>query len=690
MVNHFPKFSQFVADSFQRIAKTNRVFVAGVTGDRLYEVYLAAFPEGTNPIFKQRTEHDCSCCKGFIRRVGNVVTLDDAGRISTVWDEAASNAPAPYNVVAAALRDAVLASPITDLFRVSTKEASFGAAKTRSFSSYTGVAVSWDHLYTGPIPAALRVASPGEVCGAFRTTVEVFERGLNELTPEALDTVSGLITSNALYRGEEHKGAVNKFRAAQQAYLKLGVNERRTFAWAKAQDSAARFRNTVIGTLVTDLSAGVDLEHAVRSFEAKVAPTNYKRTTALITPMMIQKAMETLRELDLETALDRRIATLKDISVKDVLWVDGASKPLLKGGIADVLMSHALNTSTASVDTGHAEDITLDDFRARVLPGASGIELLFRNEHTGNLMVLTAPVHPEPKHLFRWDNDFAWAYGGNVADSIKERVKKAGGRVEGALLRVSLSWSNFDDLDLHVHEPAGRGTQGLRDHIFFGNKRGATGGCLDVDMNAGSGQTREPVENVVWADRVPDGAYRVVVNNYSQRETTNVGFVIEVECGGKLSHFTFNKAVRQSQDVTVCTLHMKGGVIERIEAGDPAITSASVKQTKWNLTTETFVKVNTVTLSPNYWGDNSVGNRHTFFVLDGAACDEDMRGMFNEFLHPRLEPHRKVMEIVGDKTKCQPTEGGLAGLGFSSTKKDNFVVKVRNGKGQRTYNVKVG
>ena len=389
-------------------------------------------------------------------------------------------------------------------------------------------------------------------------------------------------------------------------------------------------------------------------------------------------------------ALDRRIATLKDISVKDVLWVDGASKPLLKGGIADVLMSHALNTSTASVDTGHAEDITLDDFMARVLPGVSGMELLFRNEHTGNLMVLTAPVHLEPKHLFRWDNDFAWAYGGNVADSIKERVKKAGGRVEGALLRVSLSWSNFDDLDLHIHEPAGRGTQGLRDHIFFGNKRGATGGCLDVDMNAGSGRTREPVENVVWADRVPDGAYRVVVNNFSQRETTNVGFVIEVECGGKLSHFTFNKAVRQSQDVTVCTLHMKGGVIERIEAGDPAITSAAVKQTKWNLTTETFVKVNTVTLSPNYWGDNSVGNRHTFFVLDGAACDEDMRGMFNEFLHPRLEPHRKVMEIVGDKTKCQPTEGGLAGIGFSSTKKDNFVVKVRNGKGQRTYNVKVG
>jgi len=49
-----------------------------------------------------------------------------------------------------------------------------------------------------------------------------------------------------------------------------------------------------------------------------------------------------------------------------------------------------------------------------------------------------------------------------------------------------------------------------------------------------------------------------------------------------------------------------------------------------------------------------------------------------------------VFEVIGDKTKCQPVDGALAGLGFSSTKKDSFVVRVRNGKGQRTYNVRIG
>lgn len=686
----FPQFARLVAEAFQRMAKAGPVLVAGVTGDDLYATYLGSFPEGTDPVFRKRTEHDCSSCKNFVRRVGNVVAINDEGAVRTIWDEAAKSAPEHYKHVASVMREKVLAAPISDLFRVSTKETSFGTATSRSQDPQTLKALTWDHFYTGPIPAGLQAASPGEVCGAFRTTVQVFERGLVELTPDAVGTVMDLIAANSLYRGEEHRPAVKSFQAAQRAYLKLGEIDRRTYAWAHAGDPSARFRNTVIGTLVQALSEGVDLETAVRSFEAKVAPQNYKRTSALITPAMVAKAMATIQELDLEPALERRFAVIGDISVRDVLWVDGSAKPLMKGGIGDTLMAHAQNASTATVDESRAEEITLDAFMANVLPGATGVEVLFKNEHVGNLVGITAPVHPEPKQLFRWTNDFGWSYGGNVADSIRERVKKAGGRVEGATLRVSLSWTNYDDLDLHIHEPAGRGTGSLYNHIFYGNKNGSSGGVLDVDMNAGGGHTREPVENIVWTRRVPDGAYRVVVNNYNQRETNDVGFVIEVECGGKTSHFSYNKAVRNKQDVTVCTLHMKDGAIERIEAGEPGVSATTLKQEKWGLTTGAFVKVNAVTLSPNYWGDNAVGNRHTFFVLDGCQCDEELRGIFNEFLHPRLEPHRKVMEIVGDKTKCRPTVGGLAGLGFSSTKKDNFVVRVRSGKSQRTFNVKVG
>lgn len=689
-MDQFPVFAKIVAKSFQAIVKEPDAFVVDIDGDVLFQRYLAAFPEGTNPIFKKNTEHDCSCCKQFIRRVGSVVAIND-GKLATIWDDAAEDAPAPYNIVAAVLRGTVQVASTCDLFRVGQNETSFGAAVTRSLDPDTQKALTWDHFYTGEVPRKYRVASPDQVRGDYRTTVQVFERGLVELTPDAVETVLGLVMANNLYRGEEHKPALVQFQKVQREYLsKSEGRERNLFVWANADNPAARFRNTVIGTLVQDLSEGKDLEHAVKSFETKVAPTNYKRTTALITPGMVKKAMETIEVLGLESALERRFAVIGDVSVNDVKWVDGSVKPLMKGGIGDVLMQHAASTTKSKAKAEErAEDISLDDFMTRVLPETTGLELLFKNELVGNLMSLTAPVHPEPKQLFKWTNDFAWSYGGNVTDSIKDRVKKAGGKVDGAL-RVSLSWFNYDDLDLHVHEPPGRGAWGAVPHIHFRNKRGWTGGTLDVDMNAGYGQTREAVENVVWAVKPPDGAYRVVVNNFTHRETSNPGFVVEVENGGKLTHFTYNKAVRNAQDITVATLYVKNGVVERVEPGDPGITAGNVTQDKWGLTTEQYVKVSAVMLSPNYWGENAVGNKHTFFVVEGAKNDEPTRGFYNEFLHARLEQHRKVFEVIGDKTKCQPTDGQLSGLGFSSTKKESFIVRAQQGKKQRIFNVHVG
>jgi hypothetical protein len=691
-IDNFPAFAKLVAAYFQELTSEENVFVADVDGDALYAQYLAAFPDGANPLFRKNTEHDCSCCKHFIRRVGVVVTITPGGVLRTIWDDAAEYAPGHYRVVAVRLRDAVRSSSIRDLFRVGDKESSFGTAQSRSLDKETQRALTWQHLYTGEIPKKLHSATPDQARGDYRTTVQVFERGLIELTPDAVEMVLSLVEDNAIYRGEEHKPALLQFHKVQREFVAKGEKrDRDVFVWANASNPAARFRNTVIGTLVQDLSEGQDVERAVKSFETKVAPQNYKRTTALITPAMVKKAMETIEQLGLESALERRFAVIGDVSVNDVKWVDGSVKPMMKGGIGEVLMQHATDASrSVEHDAERAEPIGIDEFVTKVLPETTSLELLFRGEHVGNLVSLTAPIHPEPKRLFRWSNDFAWSYGGNVADSIKERVRKAGGRVEGAALRVSLSWFNFDDLDLHVHEPPGRGRNAVGDHIYFRNKRGWTGGTLDVDMNAGQGTTREAVENVVWESKPPDGAYRVVVNNYTQRETINPGFVVEVESGGKLSHYSFNRGVRHQSDVAVATLHVCNGVVEKVEIGDPGITASNISQEKWGLKTEQYVKVSAVTLSPNYWGENAVGNKHTFFLIDGCKNDEPTRGFYNEFLHPRLESHRKVFEVIGDKTKCRPTEEQLSGLGFSSTKRESFVVRAQQGRKQRIFNVRVG
>jgi len=674
----FSKFAISVSSAFQGLG--SKVFVADLDGDALYEKYLESFPDGTNPIFKVRTEHDCSCCKQFIRRAGTAVAIDDNLKVHTVWDTAAEGSGF-YAEVATVLRDEVRTAGIRDIFRVAPNEGSFGAPQTRSLDAVTQKACTWNHLYTGPIFAGLQTRLPDTARGDYRTAAQVLERGLLELSPEAVETVHSLITSNALYRGTEHLAAVTAFQKLQRSFSKAKPKSKQSlFKWKYAEHAAARFRNTVIGTLVQDLSEGQDIERAVKSFETKVAPHNYKRTTALITPGMVKKAMETIETLGLESALERRFAVIGDVSVNDVKWVDGTVKPLMKGGIGDVLMQHAVSKNTKVKDEERAQDISLDAFMTTILPEIQGLEIFLKGGLLSNLVSLTAPVHPEPKQLFRWTNDFAWSYGGNVADSIKERVKKAGGRVDNVAMRVSLSWFNFDDLDIHIYEP-GNG------HIYFGHKQGVTGGNLDVDMNAGHGSTREPVENVVWSKPPPSGSYKVVVNNFSRRETGDPGFVVEIENDGKLSHYSYNKSV--GKNIEVATLELKLGIISGVKVGDD-IATANISQEKWGLKSEQYVKVNAVTLSPNYWGENQVGNLHTFFVLEGAKSDEDARGFYNEFLHPRLEPHRKVFEVIADKTKCRPTEGQLSGLGFSSTKPDQFLVRAQQGNKRRLFNIHVG
>lgn len=747
------EFHTLVHDTFQRIARSARVFVTAVGPDDLYRAYISSFPEGTNPIFKKNTEHECGTCQQFIRRAGVAVTVDSEGLVRTTWDDAADTAPYPYDVVSAALRDLLRASPITNLYRVPRKETSYGAKVTRS-QDKEGNVLRWHHLHSGGLPDALRVDSPGKALGEYRDEVQVFQRGLVELHPVAVMEVLGLIDNNALYKGEEFRHAVLEFQKAQNEYLNLDEAARRSYPWTHAK---GKFRGSAIGKLVDALSGVVvivdtkdvvhnyhparllrtesgdvsvgdlaeawakgdrkhamvvavwswlsweevepyevksvrvvapleDLEGAVKAYEAMVAPANYKRPRSIITQGMVNNAMKVIGELGLEPALERRFARIEDISVNDVKWVDIFTRPRMKGGLSDVLAKHVVATAPRPIDKDEAsaEPIALDYFVQSVLPNVTGLELLLRNNHLGNFMVLTAPVHPEFRNLFKWQNDFAWSYCGNVADSIKELVRKAGGKVEGATLRVSLSWFNFDDLDLHIIEPNGR------DKICFSNKRGSTGGVLDVDMNAGGGATREPVENIVWTRKVPDGDYRIVVNNYCQREMSGVGFVVEVEHDGKLSHFSYNRAVQNRSDVHVATLHVSSGVVTKVDRGDPLVVSQNIAQVKWGLTTEDYVKVNAVTLSPNYWGDSRVGNRHTFFFLDSAKCDEPMRGIYNEFLDSRLDPHRKVFEIIGDKTKCQPTEGQMAGVGFSSTKKDSFVVRAQQGGRWKLYNIQVG
>lgn len=667
-MSEFLKFSQVVHAQYAEMA-THELFQVSIDKDVFYAAYLAAFPEGTNPIFRERTEHDCSCCRNFIKNLGTLVAIDGTKYV-TVWDDFES-LPHPYNVVGEALRNLLRTKFISGVYR--SKEGAYGLISNFE-QTEAGGTIKWNHFH-GKVFSRHHHATPEAAAGEINSTVAVFKRGLDEITLDAVQTVLDLIDSNSLYRGAEFRNQVDGFLSLLKNYQGLGKYAGNNFAWANYDKNGSRIRNTAIGTLLQDLSEGVELEKAVASFENKVSGTNYKRTSALITPKMIAAAVKTLADLGLESAVQRRFAKISDITVNNVLWASSQVKDNSDAGFLTRALMGDSRTKGAIITDKAAEKfdvINIQDFLDKIMPTAVSVDVLLKSNMATNLMSLTAPVHADVGQLFKWHNNFAWSYNGNITDSIKERVKSAGGNTD-AKLRVSLAWHNGDDLDLHTECPDG--------HIYFGNK----GGILDVDMNAG-GRTNnvDPVENLSWT-KPRDGKYRIVVRQYNQRTNERPGFTLQLENNGNVSEFIYAKGVRG--DVEALQFTVVGGVVTSITA-HKELTSESISTEVWGLTTQTLVPVDTIMLSPNYWDGENQGNKHWFFMLRGCKNDQMTRGIYNEFLTVELHEHRKVFEVLGSQTMCPVVDDQLSGLGFSSTRQDHIVVRVTQADGgQKHFNL---
>jgi hypothetical protein len=502
------------------------LFVVDLDKDALWKLYLDSFPAGTNEVFRERREHDCSACRHFIKSFGNVVRIKD-NEITTIWDFEMPGSK--YDPVIKALAECVRCSPVADIMTLDSPKIGI----ERNFEEDDNSVRTWEHFGV-VLPERFvncKRASVGEVCGAAHSTRDVFKRSLEELSPDAVASVLELIAQNSLYKGEEWLGALNAFQKHQTAYSGLSGTQKENYAWEKAMivgPAVAKIRNHSIGTLLVDISKGDDLDGAVRKYEAMVAPSNYKRPKAIFTKKMLGDAEKTLTALGYMDSLARRHANLEDITINNILFANRDVAQKISG--EDVLAGMAQEIGIAPKNFERVEEVPIAVFVSDILPTARGIEVLLENRHGGNLVSLIAPTNRGGPTMFKWDNGFSWAYAGNITDAMKQRVKAAGGVVDG-VLRFSIQWNdnhdNENDFDAHCVEPNGN-------EIYYRNKghlHNSTG-MLDVDIISPSRQTPDgiAVENITWADtrRMPEGTYRLFVHNYRHNGGRS-GFSAEVE-----------------------------------------------------------------------------------------------------------------------------------------------------------------
>jgi len=691
-------------NQFDIMCSTGKLFKSVMTGQTVWDLYINNFPKQYNPVFRDpnSTRHNCNLCNNFIRRYGNIVAVDDDYNIISIWDNVTTEG---YVEVAKEISNALKSVDIADVFFETFNELNslpYEKCTKNNTKFRLGIGVNYKQ-YNADEANKFGVVSVGEtrtfhhlhldlpsvfvdmsgksyesIAGEFKSSKDVFQRSMNEISIDTLNLVRDLIIQGSLLDGQTHLYKIEQIIPKKQQYDELPKSKRDSWCWVNSYKLPfSKFKNELIGVLCTDLSEGMELNKACQTWNVRVDPVNYMKAVAPITKRQIEDARKFVEENDYTQSFDRRFATIDDIKASEILHMNSGDGKIKEVSLFDNVKSTSTRHKKSEFDG--IQEVNIETFMKDILPGCTSVEAFLMNNHIGNMVTLTTANVADSKPIFKWNNNYSWTFNGNIAGKsmIKENVKNAGGKIEG-ILRCSLQWNDSDtkgnvDYDLHCKESKGR-------EISFSDKRSdITNGWLDVDMIRPSSIG---IENITWQNRIPDMEYNFFVRNYCGG--SNTGFKIEIEFDGNVFNYHYKNSLSYKEDVRVATITVKNGIISIVHHLQESSNSKEI----YGLESNNFHKVNLICLSPNHWDENNVGNKHYMFMLDGCKTETSIRSFHAENLIPELAAHRKVLEVLGATTMIEPNNGKqLSGIGLNATVRDELIVRLR-GSFQRVIKIR--
>lgn len=272
----------------------------------LYDIFLTFLPA------ELKSHYACRCCRKFVERFGNVVTIDPAtGKTkSALWPTA--GVPDAFRLAVNEMRDAVHAAAVTGV--VVNGDNHLGSLDTPPWSHMSLV---W--------PTSRRYSSPLKTAEAHAAFLKeergMLVRGLGEFSVDILNKALTLLTSGTLVRPEKGEPLVKWVLQQHVALSKFKDAQRENLLWltsATAPTGFCHIRSGIVGTLLEDLQASLDVATIAKRWAEKLDPNQYLRAQVAPAAEQLKRAESVIDKMAAAGSLRRRYCRSDD--VVETLW----------------------------------------------------------------------------------------------------------------------------------------------------------------------------------------------------------------------------------------------------------------------------------------------------------------------------------------------------------------------------------
>lgn len=384
-----------VRGRFKRLTEApgTKVFTTYADGSELWRVFVSNLPAYLRQLYA------CNTCRRFVEQYGGLVVInpDDGQTSSLFWGSVTGDSP--------------FALSINSMARLVNRAHISGVFLSPLEWWGTPVTGPWEHFavqtpshmhYTHPLLTA------DQMMAERRQYFEMLSRSLNEYNIDVAANVRDLLaTGDTLYRSEKVLGVAEWFHAlhtARKSTRNAKVREQRTWlAVATAPAGYCHVRSSMIGTLLDDVAAGMNVKAVMARFAEKMNPLQYRRTTALPTTQGVKAATEAVDKLRAAGALERRFLRPDEVVP---MWRSTVAKdaPANTGVFKNVALAAGVERRGYTRVEAPRQNITWVKFRDTVLPNALLIEVYTPHDDLP-FIALTTAVHADAPPVLQWDSE---------------------------------------------------------------------------------------------------------------------------------------------------------------------------------------------------------------------------------------------------------------------------------------------